>query len=99
MPGLVVIYRQHADKMEAIRLWVRYAIEAGICDGRVCGFSDKKEMAVSTEVDSVFAIPHGSPKFVRHSGIAVKVSGQKRYIVSIPGRRWTLFSHSAYLYG
>ncbi len=31
----------------------------------------KREMAVSTEVGFGFAIPHGSPKDVRHSGIAV----------------------------
>lgn len=71
VPGLVAFGCSAADKMEAIRLGSDMLKKLGyVTDGFVDSVI-KREMAVSTEVGFGFAIPHGSPKFVRHSGIAV----------------------------
>ncbi|EEQ62061.1 PRD domain protein [Clostridiales bacterium 1_7_47FAA] len=71
VPGLVAFGYSAADKMEAIRLGSDMLKKLGyVTDGFVDSVI-KREMAVSTEVGFGFAIPHGSPKFVRHSGIAV----------------------------
>ena len=71
VPGLVAFGCSAADKMEAIRLGSDMLKKLGyVTDGFVDSVI-KREMAVSTEVGFGFAIPHGSPKDVRHSGIAV----------------------------
>ena len=71
MPGLVAFGCSAADKMEAIRLGSDMLKKLGyVTDGFVDSVI-KREMAVSTEVGFGIAIPHGSPKDVRHSGIAV----------------------------
>ena len=71
VPGLVAFGCSVADKMEAIRLGSDMLKKLGyVTDGFVDSVI-KREMAVSTEVGFGFAIPHGSPKDVRHSGIAV----------------------------
>ena len=71
VPGLVAFGCSAADEMEAIRLGSDMLKKLGyVTDGFVDSVI-KREMAVSTEVGFGFAIPHGSPKFVRHSGIAV----------------------------
>ena len=66
--GLQSLKIKETDRIAALRAELKKLgyVTDGFVDSVI-----KREMAVSTEVGFGFAIPHGSPKDVRHSGIAV----------------------------